>query len=126
MAGKVEVAIRGAVRTGEQLCTPTGRGVFEVAPNTDECFVLLLGEGQWRTPLPWRALEGIPEFLRGRDWVRIGSQYSTASMEGTLDAYLKYYLKRVTAGWVAVVLEKARVVEIDRTRPAKVRLLQGW
>jgi hypothetical protein len=41
--------------------------------------VLLLGETEAQTPLPWSALEEIPDYLRGRDWVRIGSVYSTGS-----------------------------------------------
>jgi hypothetical protein len=52
--------------------------------------------------------------------------YSTDSVAGTLDSHLKGYLKRVTAGWVAVVLEHAHVVVIDRERPAKVQLTSGW
>lgn len=64
---------------------------------------------------PWRALEEIPDFLRGRGWVQIGSVHSSESNEGTLDAHLKSFLKRATAGWVAVVLG---VIRIDRSRHA--------
>ena len=31
-------------------------------------------------------------------------------------------LTRATAGWVAVVLEQADIITIDRQRPARVRL----
>jgi hypothetical protein len=44
-------------------------------------------------------------------------------VERFLDAHLKMFPATATAGWVAVVLEHARVVEIDRARPACVRLL---
>ena len=84
------------------------------AANTAEGIVLLLGEKEAWTPLPWKALEEVPELLRGRGWVRIGSFYSMDSVAGTLDAHLKQYLARATAGWVAVVLEKAGVVDVDR------------
>jgi hypothetical protein len=30
------------------------------------------------------------------------------------------------AGWVAVVLEKAAVITIDRSRLARIRLCPGW
>jgi hypothetical protein len=67
--------------------------------------------------LPWRALEQVPDFLRGRDWVLIGGVYSTDGTPGSLDAHLKTFLKRATAGWIAVVLEKAGVITVDRTPP---------
>jgi hypothetical protein len=44
------------------------------------------------------------------------------SIAGTLDAHLKQCLARATAGWVAVMLETAGVVHLDRTPPAKVNL----
>jgi hypothetical protein len=97
-----------------------------VARYTSDGLVLLLGEKEAWTPLPWRALEEMPGYLRGRGWVVIGSVYSTDSQLGSLDAYLKRFLKRATAGWVAVVLEKASVLEIDRSRPARVKLRAGW
>jgi hypothetical protein len=53
--------------------------------------------------------------------VRInGSGKSTEIVEGTLDGYLKHHVKRLTAGWIAALLEKACVVTIDRTPPAHV------
>jgi hypothetical protein len=70
---------------------------------------------------PWHALEEILDFPRGRDWVLIGSLYSTGSRQGSLDEHLK----RATAGWVAVVLEKAAVITIDRSRPAQIKLRSG-
>ncbi len=42
---------------------------------------------------------------------------------GTLDGYLKGCVKRTTAGWVAVVLDQAGVVEIIHDRPARIRLV---
>jgi hypothetical protein len=55
----------------------------------------------------------VPDFLRGRGWVLIGSIYSTDSTPGSLDEHLKGFLKRATAGWVAVVLETAAVITAD-------------
>jgi hypothetical protein len=126
VTGKVEDAVRAAVAPGEALTTPSGRGHFCVARYTADALVLLLGENEAWTPLPWSALEGIPDFLRGRDWVRIGSAYSTGTYPGSLDEHLKRYTKTATAGWVAVVLEKAAVITIDRSRPARIRLRPGW
>lgn len=123
---RVEDAVRTAVSPSDRLATPSGRGHFSVARYTADGLVLLLGENEAWTPLPWSALEQIPDFLRGRGWVLIGSVYSVDSRQGSLDQHLKRFLKRATAGWVAVVLERADVITIDRSRPARVKLRPGW
>ena len=71
-------------------------------------------------------MEGVPEFLRGRGWVPVGSVYSMQSQPGSLDEYLRTFLKRATAGWVAVLLERAGVLTINRSQPARVKLNSGW
>ena len=121
--GAVETAIRSAIPPGLRLPTPTGRGEFMVAEIDSDGVVLLLGEQQARTRLSWNALEGVPLFLRGRGWVMIGGIYDTSSTAGTRDAYLKQFVNRATAGWVAVLLEQAGFVQIDRHRPATIRLV---
>lgn len=126
MAGRVEQAVRSAVTPGHRLSTPSGRGTFSVARYTADKIVLLLGEKEAWTPIPWQALEEIPDLLRGRSWVPIGSTYSTEAVEGTLDGHLKGYIGRATGGWVAVVLEMAGVIQVDRSRPARVKLAAGW
>lgn len=97
-----------------------------MARYTEDALVLLLGKQEAWTPISWRGVEEIPDLLRGRSWVFIGGSYSMDAVVGTLDAHLKKFLARATAGWVAVVLEKAGVVEIDRDRPARVRLGVNW
>jgi hypothetical protein len=126
MAGRVEAAVRGSISPGDRLATPSGRGQFTVARYTGDGLVLLLGEKEAWTPLPWRALEEVPGLLRGRGWVPIGGAYSVDSVPGTLDEHLKKFLRRATAGWVAVVLERAGVITMDRARPARVKLCPGW
>jgi hypothetical protein len=126
VTGPIEQAVRGAVSPGDRLATPSGRGQFTVARYTTDGLVLLLGEKEAWTPLPWQALEEVPDVLRGRGWVLIGSIYSTDSPPGSLDEHLKRFLKRATAGWVAVVLERAAVTTIDRARPARIKLRPGW
>ena len=66
MSERVEAAIRMAVAPGARLLTPTGRGQFSVTRYTTDGLVLLLGDKEARTPLPWKALEEVPNFLRGR------------------------------------------------------------
>ena len=120
--GPVERAVRRHTAAGMRLLTPTGRGSFVVERIDGDGIVLLLGAQEAWTRLSWACLEGAGRFLSDRSWVRIGSVYSTAADPHTLDGYLKHHVKRATAGWVAALLERAEVVEIDRTRPATVRL----
>lgn len=125
MAGPVEAAIRRAVAPGEQLRTPSGRGQFSIGRYTTDGPELLLGRSQTPARLPWRALEQIPDLLRGRGWVLIGSSYSTSGTPHSLDEHLKSFTPTATAGWIAVVLEKAEVITIDRQRPARIQLNPG-
>jgi hypothetical protein len=67
-------------------------------------------------------LEGVPELLRDRGWMRVGANRDVHGNPGTLDGYLKTCLKRQAANYVAVVLERAGVLELDRGTPARVRL----
>src|ERR1039458_6196478 len=123
---RVEEAVGAAVSAGDRLSTPSGRGHFTVARYTAVVLGLLLGEKEAWTPLPWCALEQVPDFLRGRGWVLIGSVYSMDPQQGSLDEHLKRFLKRATAGWVAVVLERAGVITIDRSRPARLHTRPRW
>jgi hypothetical protein len=120
--GSVQQAVRHALREGDRLLTPTGRGEFEIGRLGSESLVLLLGEKRAWTPLRWECLEGIVDFMNGRGWIPIGGRYETAATPDTFDSYLKKCINRATAGWVAVVLERAGILEIDRRRPARVRL----
>jgi hypothetical protein len=40
--------------------------------------------------------------------------------------HLKRSVKTATAGWVAVVPERAGVVMVDRARPGRIKLQPGW
>jgi hypothetical protein len=125
VTGSVEDAVRQAAPPRDLLATPSGRGQFAVAEYTAHGIVLLPGAKQARTPMPWQALEQVPDFLRGRGWVLIGSIYSTDGAPGSPDGNLKTFLMRATAGWIAVVLEKAGVITLH-TPPARTKLRPGW
>jgi len=91
----------------------------------EEGLSLLFGSKKTRTLLTWRCLEGIPAYLRGRGWVLVGANRDVNSEYG-LDGYLKGWIKRQTANYVAVVLERAGIVELNRERPAQIRLTDQW
>lgn len=61
-------------------------------------------------------------FLAKRGSIPISSRHEVGGNPGTLDENLKAHVTRATAGWVAVLLEEAGVVEVTRERPARVRL----
>lgn len=54
--------------------------------------------------------------------MRIGANRDVRNDAATLDGYLKRWIKRQTADYLAVVLEYAEVVELDREPPARLRL----
>ncbi|MEU4160824.1 hypothetical protein [Actinoplanes sp. NPDC026670] len=118
----VEAAIRKQLTPGTRLPTPTGRSTFEISEMTADSLILLFGPKKTRTPISWACLEGIPDYLRGRQWIRIGANRDVQGDQDALDGYLKGFIKRQTADYIAVVLEQAGVVELDRTRPARLRL----
>lgn len=120
--GPVERAVWARVHTGLQLATPGQGKPFQIAETNSRHLVLLLGEGQWRTPIPWEALEGVPDLLRGRGWVRTTGSYSTDDDATSLSGWLQQFVNRETANWVAVVLERAGALELDRSRPLRARL----
>jgi hypothetical protein len=126
MAGPVEQAVRATVAPGERLRTPSQGAPFTVRSVDRRGVVLLLGKQETATPISWPILEGVTEFLIGRGWVPIGSVFDTQADDRTLDGYLKRHIKRATAGWVAALLERAKVVQIDREQPSKVRLASGF
>jgi len=122
----LEAAIRRVVRDGMELKTPDRGKPFYVGRISLEGIVLELGVKRTATFFTWECLEGIPAFLNQHGKVRInGSGKSQELVPGTLDGYLKAHVDRLTAGWVAVLLETAGVVVIEKSRPARVRAAQA-
>jgi len=124
--GPVERAVRARLREGEELHTPGQGKPFWVDQIDRRGIVLLLGKGRWETRIPWEALEGIPELLRGRGWVRTTGSFAPESDTTSLSGFLKQFVNRETANWVAVVLDKAEVIDLDRSRPLSARLRHGF
>jgi hypothetical protein len=122
--GPVERAVRACIPAGTRLPTPTGRATFLVDESRPDGMVLLLGAKRTETPLNWDCLEGITGHLRGGGWLRIGANRDVNGNRGTLDAFLKSHIKRQVAEYVAVVLERAHLVELNRDRPASLRLMR--
>ena len=120
--GPVENAVRTHIHEGQELHTPGQQKPFWVDRIDDRGLVLLLGKGRWKTRLPWEALEGIADLLRGRGWVRTSGSFAPEPDTDTLSGFLKQFVSRETANWVAVVLAEAEVLDLDRRRPIRARL----
>lgn len=108
---------------GEQLRTPVMGSKFLVRNVSPTGVTLILGGG-WKTPIPAECWNGIPTFLKGRDWIEIGAIHGR-SKSGTLEKYIDGFISRSAGNYVASVLERAGIVEIDRQRPSKIRLISS-
>lgn len=108
---------------GTIMRTPSGRAGFEIERVNDDGVTFRVGVGKWKTKVPAKCWEGIPAYLRGRGWVRIGASHETAET-GTLEAYLDQVVKTSSSSYVVPVLEKIGIVEVDYNRPAKIRLIE--
>ena len=110
----------GKLKSGDQLATPIRGKKFKIESISPTGATLILGK-KWKTPIPAECWNGIPSFLRGRDWVEIGAIHGT-SKPGTLEHYIDRFIPRSAGSYVASILEYAGVVEINRKLSSKVRL----
>lgn len=120
----IENAIRRQIAVRQEYYTPDKHRPFWVDEKNDDFLNLLFGKKRTRTKIAWTVLEGIHTFLKGKGWVEIGTVYSIDSKPDTLDWYLKQHIYRATAGWLASILEASGIVEIDRNKPQRVRLIE--
>lgn len=73
--------------------------------------------------IPSICFEEASHYLRGKGWVRIGAIHDVP-IEETFKEFVQRYAHRSAASYVAPILEKIGVVEIDRRRTAKIRFIQ--
>lgn len=123
-SGVIESAIRKLVAPGAILHTVPARAPFEVRALSERALVLLFGRKKTRTNISWPCLESTMWLLTHGDWVEIRSVHDTTGVRGSLDGHLKANggPRRTVGGYVAAVLEAARIVEVDSSRPARIRL----
>lgn len=121
--GLAQRCIRGAIAEGRRFGTPSDNKPFLVQTLDNDGVVLLLAE-QHPIRIGWPIWEGALDLIRRRGPLRIGGGFSVEGETGTLDGYLKQFVSRLIAGWVAVVLEQAGLVRINRDRPATIRLTE--
>ncbi len=111
------------LKDGDKLGTPAQNKEFTVAHISGAEVVLLIGKER-ETTIPAECLNGIPNFLQGKDWIEIGAIHSYDYKPGTLEDYINNTKteKTSTGNYVASILEYAGIVDIERRAPCKVRL----
>ncbi|MDA0300908.1 MAG: hypothetical protein O2822_00105 [Chloroflexi bacterium] len=114
-------AISRSVQPGARIPTPSGRSAFEVAQITADAVVLLFGPKRTPTRIPWKLLDEVVAAVPSDRWIPVGAMHSSSSEGGTLEALLKPSLKRSTASYVAALLEKAGLLELDRSGAHRIR-----
>jgi len=120
--GPVESAIRENIRCGERLETPAQRKPFTVDTIDRNGVALLFGKQQTRTPFKWVVLESVRTEFLNSGWIVIGGRRDVEGEPGTLDGFIKQVVNRDSAGYIASLLEAAGVVELDRSRPGRMRV----
>jgi len=115
--------ILSKIPPGSLLRTPSGRASFMVEHVDARGVTLRVGAG-WTIYVPKDCWEGIPDFLRGRGWVLIGATHGDPPRD-SLDDYLQQFTHGTSAAsYVASILERILLVQIDRHKPSKIRLLE--
>lgn len=114
------------IRSGTVLYTPVQNRQFTIKSVDAEKLVFFVG-AKTKIEVPKACWNGIPDFLKGRDWVRIGAKHECTRkvLIGSLERYLDECPNKTSASagsYVASVLKHLKIVEVDHQRPSKVRL----
>lgn len=114
--------IADTIPIGSVLRTPSGNAEFTMSNIRSNEVVIEIGKKKAELRIPATCFEVVPDFLRDKGWIRISSTHGTANV-GTFDEYVQGFTHGTSAAsYVAPILEEAGIVEIDRSRPAKLRL----
>ncbi len=129
--GPVETKIRRCISAPSTLLSIPGNAPFKVVQMTNDHLVLSFGHSASITKFRWDCLEGVAGFLQDRGWVPIGARreagFDAENPPQTLDQYLKSAGPRlVSGGYITRVLQNAKIVDANSTRPASVKLRENW
>ncbi|MFP3985194.1 MAG: hypothetical protein ACLFU9_04420 [Candidatus Bathyarchaeia archaeon] len=77
------------IRAGETLRTPVRNAPFTIDSINTKHVVFFVG-AKTKIKIPRACWDGIPNFLKGKDWVKIGARHDIAP-NGTFEEYLDQY-----------------------------------
>jgi len=114
-----------ATAPGTILKTPSNKATFVIEEINKHGVSLSVGKGGWRIWVPAECWNSAPIFLESKDWVIIGARHDQSSPEGSFDEYVKRFTNGVSAAsYVAPILERILLIQIDRNEPNKIRLIR--
>lgn len=111
------------IHSGMVLYTPVRRARFTIYSFDKERVVFFVGS-KTRIIIPRACWDGIPNFLKGKDWVKIGAKHDIAPV-GSFEEYLDTCEGKSHASgasYVVPVLEHLEIVEVNHRRPSQIRL----
>ena len=119
--------IRENIPVGTGFHTPVGNKLFTIASYEPNRLIFSVGANNTLIPVPRACWDNIPGFLRGRNWVKIGAKHDVAD-SGTFSQFLdtiqnpNQHRHPNWASYIVPVLEHLRIVEVDHSRPSRIRL----
>lgn len=113
------------IRVGMAFSTPVRNASFTIDSIEPKHVVFFVG-AKSRIKIPKACWDGIPGFLKGKGWVKIGAKHDVAP-SGTFEEYLDQYWSEGKshasgASYVVPVLEHLKIVEVDHRIPSKIKL----
>lgn len=113
------------IHAGMTLRTPVRNAPFTI-DSIDAKHVVFFVGAKTRIKIPRACWDEIPDFLRGKGWVKIGAKHDVAP-SGTFEEYLDQYWSEGKshasgASYVVSVLEHLEIVEVDHRIPSKIKL----
>jgi hypothetical protein len=113
------------MRAGMTLHTPVRNAPFTIDSIDADHVVFFVG-AQTKIEIPRACWDGIPNFLSGKGWVKIGAKHDVAP-RGTFEEYLDKYWEEGKshasgASYAVPILEHLKIVEVDHRIPSRIRL----
>lgn len=116
--------IMEVISAGDTLHTPTGTPFTITAISYDDVTINKWYKGK-PIVISRRCFEKIPRFLNKKGWVEIQAIHDKPGKPDTLDWYCKKFTHEISVGsYIAPILEKAKILRIDRSTPNKVLLIE--
>ncbi|MBN2251858.1 MAG: nucleoside triphosphate pyrophosphohydrolase [Candidatus Altiarchaeota archaeon] len=105
--------------------TPSKRGRFTI-DSIDKNYIRIRTRGGNVLRIASRCFDDAASFLSGKEGVPIGARHGKPE-RGSFDWFVQTYTGGVSAAsYVAPILEEARIAEINRGRPNRIRLIERF